>query len=249
MVDVARLDPSLAAVVRAAVRASFLGRIRPEVRQRILRQSMLQQLLAGGFVSRLGETPAPAIVVQGTVGAYLSSRDDRSINARWITPGQAIGLAQVLGVRGSFWLRAVSDCTLLTIGSRALADTIAREPTLAHAVSRELAWELGAATERLADDLFSHMKHRVARHVLQRATEAGPGTSVHVTQQELADGVGSSADVVARALRELRDDGVLEMRRSGIHIRRAAALHRIAESSVLLADNSREQGRQLSLIG
>lgn len=248
MVDAARLDPSLAKAVRSALRGSFLSGIPHATREAILGQSFIHQLPAGSFVSRPGETVAPGVVILGMVGGYLSSRDDRSINARWITPGQAIGLAHVLGVPGPTWLRAVTDCTLLTIGSRRLGEAISSEPSLARAVIRELAWELTVTTERLADDVFSHIKQRVARHILQTASGGRPGRSVLITQQELADGVGTSADVVARALRELRDAGVLETGRSGIRICRAAALQKLAESAVLVADNSRHQGRRLSLI-
>jgi len=249
MVDIARLDPALATAVRGAVRTSFLGRISHDVRQSILGVSIIQQLHAGCFISRLGETPAPAVVIKGVVGGYLSSTDDRSINVRWIGPGQAIGLGELSGVAGSVWLRAVSDCTLLTMGSRALGRAVDREPALARAVCRELASELSTTTARLADDVFSRIKQRVARHLLLMAADARSGASIPVTQQQLAEGVGTSADVVARALRELRCDGVLGTARSGVHIRRPAALRQLAESSVLGADKCRQEGRQVSFLG
>jgi len=246
MVDVARLDPALGKAVRSAVRMSFLWRVSRHVRQRMLDISIIQKLQAGCFVSRLGETPMPCVVIEGTVGGYLSSRDDRSINVRLITTGQALGLGELVGVSGPVWLRAVSDCTLLTIGSRTLGEAVAQDPTMARAVCRELAWELSATTEWLADELFSPVKQRVARHL----EHIGRGdASIPITHQQLAEGVGTSADVVARALRELRTEGVLETRRNGIHVRRPAVLRQIAQSAVQRPDKSRQEGRQLSLIG
>jgi CRP/FNR family transcriptional regulator len=40
----------------------------------------------------------------------------------------------------------------------------------------------------------------------------------HVSQQELADLVGSVREVVARALRDLRDERVVRVSRSGIEV-------------------------------
>lgn len=51
------------------------------------------------------------------------------------------------------------------------------------------------------------------------------GTLVaRVSQQELADAIASGREVVARALRELREAGLVEVSRNGIVVRDALGL-------------------------
>jgi CRP/FNR family transcriptional regulator, cyclic AMP receptor protein len=60
----------------------------------------------------------------------------------------------------------------------------------------------------------------VARHLLDLAAQhqRGPDLVAHVSQQELADAVGTVREVVVRTLRELRQEGLLETGRAGIRI-------------------------------
>jgi CRP/FNR family transcriptional regulator len=47
----------------------------------------------------------------------------------------------------------------------------------------------------------------------------------HVSQQELAEAVGSVREVVARVLRDLRQAGLVASAPDGIHVLEPAALH------------------------
>jgi CRP/FNR family transcriptional regulator len=65
---------------------------------------------------------------------------------------------------------------------------------------------------------FGTVRQRVARHLLDLAstTQAGPALVVTISQQELADAVGSVREVVVRVLRELREEGYVETGHDGI---------------------------------
>ena len=58
----------------------------------------------------------------------------------------------------------------------------------------------------------------MARHLLDLAVERRRGSElvVAIAQQDLADAAGTVREVVVRALRELREDGLLRTRRDGI---------------------------------
>jgi CRP/FNR family transcriptional regulator len=74
--------------------------------------------------------------------------------------------------------------------------------------------------EALAGNTFGTVRQRVARHLLDLAA-AGDRTRAlvaPVTQQELADAVGSVRAVVARSLGELRDAGLVGSSSDGIVI-------------------------------
>jgi len=73
---------------------------------------------------------------------------------------------------------------------------------------------------------LSSVRQKLVRHLFDLAAVAQGGELVaHLTQQELADHVGTVREVVARILRELREDGLIETGRDRIVILDATALH------------------------
>jgi hypothetical protein len=87
---------------------------------------------------------------------------------------------------------------------------------------------------QLADTAFASVPQRVARHLLELAAtrqESGGVLVARVSQQELADLVGSVREVVSRALRDLREDHIVAVARSGITVLDASRLAEKAWSS------------------
>jgi CRP/FNR family transcriptional regulator, cyclic AMP receptor protein len=74
------------------------------------------------------------------------------------------------------------------------------------------------------------VRQRVARHLLDLAAREEPGRSlvVSATQQGIAQAVGSVREVVARVLRELKAEQLIDSSRTGIHILDPAGLHEAA---------------------
>ena len=74
------------------------------------------------------------------------------------------------------------------------------------------------------------MRQRAARHLLDLASEAQHGTELRaaVSQQGLADAVGSVREVVVRVLRDFRVAGLIETRRGSIVISHAEGLLEMA---------------------
>jgi CRP/FNR family cyclic AMP-dependent transcriptional regulator len=67
---------------------------------------------------------------------------------------------------------------------------------------------------------FATVRARVARHLLDLASESQKGCEfvAAIGQQELAEAVGTVREVIVRALRELREEGLLRTGRAGIII-------------------------------
>jgi CRP/FNR family cyclic AMP-dependent transcriptional regulator len=64
--------------------------------------------------------------------------------------------------------------------------------------------ELHAAIAEIEFNSFADLRQRVARQVPNLAVPQGNDLVARVTQQQLADAVGSVREAVARVLRELR---------------------------------------------
>jgi CRP/FNR family transcriptional regulator len=101
---------------------------------------------------------------------------------------------------------------------------------LARAVAQECAARAADAMAELALVSFGSVRARLARHLLDLAASQQQSGELVVaaTQQQLADSVGSVREVVARALGELRADGVLAGAEGGIAIVDARRLDAVA---------------------
>ena len=95
------------------------------------------------------------------------------------------------------------------------------EPELAMALFEEVSHRLRRAYLTLAGNTFATVRARVARDLLERAVEAEtrpPRAHVRVTQQGLANATGSVREVVTRAVREMRLQGLIQTDQSWITI-------------------------------
>ena len=93
-------------------------------------------------------------------------------------------------------------------GKRAARD----DSAIAWAFAEEAVHRLYDVLEELAGNAFATVRQRVARHLLDlaaaRPAAAGRVTAL-VSQQDLANSVGSVREVVARVLAELRAEGLV----------------------------------------
>ena len=91
---------------------------------------------------------------------------------------------------------------------------------MARAIIDELSERVVKFVAEIPGSAFSTVRQRVARHLLDLASEQRNGGRLvaRVSQQELADAVGSVREVVFRVLRELRSEGVIRTSREGIEL-------------------------------
>ena len=97
---------------------------------------------------------------------------------------------------------------------------------VAQALLSETSERVLSFVAEISGNAFATVRQRLARHLLDLASERrrGPELVARLTQQELADAVGTAREVVVRVLRELRAEGVVETGRHGITIRDPEAL-------------------------
>jgi len=98
------------------------------------------------------------------------------------------------------------------ISTRTLTTVAHRDPEVAWAIAEELNRRLYKVLEQMAVAAFGSVRQRVAVHLLDLASDRlqQQGALVaKVSHRELADAAGSVREVVARALRQLRDAGIV----------------------------------------
>ncbi len=108
-------------------------------------------------------------------------------------------------------VQAVIPCTILELKEVTVRELIAEDGRVGLALIAEITRRLQDIYATLASNTFGSMRERVARHLLDLATEATHTERLvaPVTQQALADDVGTVREVVARVLRDLRSEGLI----------------------------------------
>jgi CRP/FNR family transcriptional regulator len=198
--------------VEDALARSFLAGLPAEVVGRLRAEGERADYPAGTTVYLAGSDPRAALVVHGLVRVYLASVEGRQITVRYARPGDVLGIAVLVGGPASVGVQAVEPSGLFRISSRTLTAEARRDPRVSWAIAEELNRRLYDTLEQTAVNAFGSVHQRVAAHLLDLASaqQHPAGRPVaHVSQQELADAVGSVREVVARALRDFRVAGMV----------------------------------------
>jgi CRP/FNR family transcriptional regulator len=209
-------------VVRDAIAQSFLAELPSDALDRLLEGATLEDVEAGTTTYRAGGEPRPSLIVSGLFRSYFAGPDGRQVTVRYARAGDMLGVVAAHGGPAPLHVQALTDAQRLRIEIDRLRDIAQHDAAVAWAITGELTNTVYALWHELAATAFATVPQRVARHLLEiaaREQEADGGLLMaHVSQQELADLAGSVREVVARALRELRDDGIVRVSRSGIEV-------------------------------
>jgi CRP/FNR family transcriptional regulator len=208
--------------VRAAIERSVLATLPAPTLDRLLAGAVLESVAAGATTYRAGAEPRTSLIVSGIFRSYFVGPDGRQVTVRYAREGDLLGVVAAHGGPAPLHVQALTDARRLRLEIEILRDITQHDPEVAWALIRELTHTVYALWQELAATAFASVPQKVARHLLEIAAreqeEDGGMLIAHVSQQELADLAGSVREVVARALRELRDEGIVRVSRSGIEV-------------------------------
>jgi CRP/FNR family transcriptional regulator len=171
------------------------------------------QVAAGALVFPPGDPePHVAMVLMGIARSFVTAADGRQLTVRYARRGALIGKRfNEVGAHAPLGVQTITDCTILEFDRELFLRVAAQEISLANALVAELNRRLDDVYATVGDSAFGSMRQRVIRHLLALVDHGAPDGvgRVRISQQQLADSVGSSREVVARVLAELRREGLL----------------------------------------
>ena len=218
------MDP----IVQTAIDRSFLARLPEAALAQLLEGAAVETVPAGTTTYRAGSEPRVSLIVGGLFRTFLVGPDGRQVTIRYARIGDVFGVATLFGGPAPLLGQALTDSVRLRLDRDRLLELARADTRVALTIAEELTATAHALWQEIAAASFATVPQRVAHHLLEiaaRDQEADNARLVaQVSQQELADLAGSVREVVARALRELRDDGIVTVSRSGITILDANAL-------------------------
>jgi CRP/FNR family cyclic AMP-dependent transcriptional regulator len=167
---------------------------------------------------------APAVVAEGMVRLTIRAHDGREATLRLIGRGVTVGLvvmfqpdyAPLVHERS---MVAVEKSTLIFFDTQTFARLCRQHNEFVlHLLRQTVEWG-GALTDAAAQFAFMSVRQRAAGYLLSVATPGPSGGLVApITQQQLANAIGSVREVVARTLHDLRSDGLVSVSRARVAI-------------------------------
>jgi CRP/FNR family transcriptional regulator, cyclic AMP receptor protein len=171
------------------------------------------EFAAGCTVYAEADAAGLAVLLQGLLRVYMHASDGRQVTVRYVRGGDLLGVPALVGGPSPVFVQAItSSAAFLFDGDR--VKRIARKDALvAWAFAQESVHRLYDVLEELAGNAFASVRQRVARHLLDLAAShpaADGRLTALVSQQDLANSVGSVREVVARVLADLRAEGLVQ---------------------------------------
>jgi len=159
----------------------------------------------------------------------MRSEAGRQVTVRYARPNDLLGVATAVAGPSPAGVQALVDSRLFAFDAAVLVEEAHRDARVAWAIAEELGRRLYESLDQLAANAFGSIGERIARHLLDASTPGKQGhPTVVITQQELADAVGSAREVVARAVRAFRTERLVRTRPGGIVLVAPEALAEIA---------------------
>lgn len=153
------------------------------------------------------------ILLSGRVKVYGSDAHDgnREVIYNLLGPGEFLGEMCLDGGSRSASVMALEPTTCIVVGSDELRDFMAAHPDFALVLVSKLIQRVRHATEYIKGLALDDVYQRTARllHSLARE-EAGSVVLAAVTQQEIADRVGASREMINKIFRQLIKGGYLK---------------------------------------
>jgi len=169
----------------------------------------------GDLILIAGETEGSlCYVCSGLVKVFKASPEGKEQVLRLIGAGFTFNDVPALdGGPNPASVAAVESSNVYVIRRSGLHQLIITRPEVAEAVVLTLAKTLRHLVSLVEDLSLRHVTARVAKILLDQETSVQQGQQVRrLTQTEMAALVGSTCEVVGRALKELETDGAIEMR-------------------------------------
>lgn len=161
------------------------------------------------------------LVLMGTARTFLTAADGRQLTVRYARRGAIVGRqATIVGAHPPLGIQALTACTVLEFDVDVFISCVATELSISRALNVELALRFEDVFATIGDSAFGSVRQRLIRHLLALASDPDSTQTyrVSITQQRLADAIGSSREVVSRELGRLRDDGLIRAEGGGIEL-------------------------------
>ena len=179
-------------------------------------------------------------VLTGSLKVTGVGTDGKDVVFRLMRPGEVVGeIALLDGEPRSATVAAVEAATLVTLHRRDFVPFLEQHPRAAIRLAAVMAERVRRLSERAEDRQTMSLPARLAKRLLALAEEhgarpvVGGPVEIRLSQQDLADLVGTTRESVNKQLRIWEDGGIVGLGRGRTVLKQPKLLAEVAEASTL----------------
>jgi len=182
--------------------------------ERIAATSVVRTFNKNSIVITEGDTSSSLyLIMDGEVKIFVSDEDGKTNIINRLGPGEYFGELSLIdeGPRSAS-VEAVTRCKISILSRKYFVDYIEQHPRVAISLLKGMGQRLRKTTDHAKNLALMDVFGRIANVLLQAAEEEdGRLITPALTQQDIADEVGSSREMVSRILKDLRAGNYISM--------------------------------------
>ncbi|MDD2857184.1 MAG: Crp/Fnr family transcriptional regulator [Candidatus Nanopelagicales bacterium] len=184
----------------------------------IAASTQMKDVLAGTLLISPNETNEVLFILKaGRVRLYRLAADGRSLTTAIIEPGQIFGQMLPMGQQLDDTYAEALEPSLVCIMSRSdVNERLLSDPRVAARVAEVLGARVLELERRLGDTVLMSVPARIASALATLARDNGG--EVRLTHEQLADLVGTTRETTTKVLGDLRQRGLVRLRRGRIQV-------------------------------
>ena len=188
-----------------------------------LRQETLRTIATSGVVRQFAKQTVLIhegdvgdslyIILSGRVKVFASNEAGREVVINFCGPGEYVGEMSLYGAPRSASVITLEPTSCAIVNRAQFNDFIAANPDVAQHLIQTLIHRLRGATENVKSLALSDVYGRLVRLLNTLAVDSGGSIKVleKLTQQDIAERVGASRDMISRLLKDLVTGGYLSI--------------------------------------
>lgn len=191
----------------------FLSLLSDVNRRRVLEGSTKEVFGAGSIAFHPEGPERPFVLERGLARVYTSVPDGRQATLSFVHTNQLAGGTAIVSHPPRVYIQVVVRSTLTILDLEKVRRLAATETEVCAAVAAHLAARVRAALRLISVRSLGSIRDRMAYDLLDRACQSQlvvGRLQIQTTHSDLADSIGSSREVVSRALRDLRAAKIVE---------------------------------------
>ncbi|MDP1588996.1 MAG: Crp/Fnr family transcriptional regulator [Prosthecobacter sp.] len=199
----------------------------------IARSAQMKDVPAGSLLISPNQTNEVLFILKkGRVRLYRLASDGRSLTTAIIEPGQIFGEMLAMGQHlEDTYGEAIEDSVVCIMSRGDVNGLLLADPRVSSRIAELLGSRVLELERRLGDTVLMSVPARVASALAILAKV--DGGEVRLTHEQLADLVGTTRETTTKVLGDLRQRGLVRLRRGRIQVIEVAALALVSRESEL----------------
>lgn len=237
---------------RADTSLNFLAQLQTAEKEHLARIGKKRVFSKNDFVFKAGENDLNVYILnRGRVKLFGSSTEGRDVLLWFSLAGEIFGMAECLqGTSRQIYARAAEPCEVLCIAHAQFKEWLAAQPEIAFSLMKIMALRMRELGQRFLSLANGNIQMEIAQLLMRLGASYGRFAGYHIhmgiplTEQDIADMVGSSRQGVSTCLAKMKREGTIDIVKHFLIIKKPEDLMKIARGTTGMAGVERRTNRR-----